>query len=58
VRRPDGSVVIVLSRDEPGDATVNWLPVPDGSFSAYLRLYLPREPALEGGWQPPPITRL
>ena len=58
VRRPDGSVVIVLSRDDPGDTTVNWLPVPRGSFSAYMRLYLPREPALDGRWQPPPITRL
>ncbi|MFZ4373251.1 MAG: DUF1254 domain-containing protein [Mycobacterium sp.] len=58
VRRPDGSVVIVLSQDEPGDTTVNWLPVPDGSFSAYMRLYLPGEPALDGRWQPPPITRL
>jgi len=58
VRRPDGSVVIVLSRDDPGDTTVNWLPVPRGSFSAYMRLYLPHEPALDGRWQPPPITRL
>jgi len=58
VRRPDGAVVIILSRDDPGDTTVNWLPVPGGSFSAYMRLYLPREPALDGRWQPPPITRL
>ena len=58
VRRPDGSVVIILSRDKPGDTSVNWLPVPGGSFSAYMRLYLPREPALDGRWQPPPITRL
>jgi len=58
VRRPDGSVVIVLSRDDPADTTVNWLPVPYGSFSAYMRLYLPHEPALDGRWQPPPITRL
>ena len=58
VRRPDGSVLIILSRDDPGDTTVNWLPVPCGSFSAYMRLYLPHEPALDGRWQPPPITRL
>jgi hypothetical protein len=58
VRRPDGSVVIVLSRDDPADTTVNWLPVPCESFSAYMRLYLPHEPALDGRWQPPPITRL
>jgi hypothetical protein len=58
VRRPDGSILIILSRDDPGAATVNWLPVPSGSFSAYMRLYLPHEPALDGRWQPPPITRL
>ena len=57
VRGPDGSVVIVLSRNDPGDDTVNWLPVPDGGFSAYMRLYLPREAALNGTWNPPAIQR-
>ena len=57
VRGPDGSITIVLAQSDPGDATVNWLPVPDASFSAYLRLYLPREAALDGSWDPPPIIR-
>lgn len=57
VRGPDGSVTIVLAQGDPGDATVNWLPVPDASFSAYLRLYLPRAAALDGSWKPPPIIR-
>lgn len=57
VRGPDGSVTIILAQGDPGDATANWLPVPDASFSAYLRLYLPRAAALDGSWQPPPIIR-
>jgi hypothetical protein len=57
VRGPDGSITIVLAQGDPGDATVNWLPVPDASFTAYLRLYLPRAAALDGSWKPPPIIR-
>ena len=57
VRGPDGSITIVMAQGDPGDATVNWLPVPDASFTAYLRLYLPRAAALDGSWKPPPIIR-
>ncbi len=35
----------------------NWLPVPDAPFSAYLRMYVPRQEALDGTWTPPPIQR-
>ncbi|MCX6481393.1 MAG: DUF1214 domain-containing protein [Mycobacterium sp.] len=57
VRRPDGSVDIIFSRTDPGDAGANWLPVPDAPFSAYLRMYVPRQEALDGTWTPPPIQR-
>lgn len=57
VRRPDGSVDIVFSRTDPGDAGANWLPVPDGSFSVYLRTYVPGPAALDGSWTPPGIQR-
>lgn len=58
VRRPDGSVDIVFARTDPGDGGANWLPVPDAPFSAYLRMYVPRQEALDGTWTPPPIQRL
>lgn len=55
IHRPDGSVDIIFSQREPGDSGANWLPVPDGEFSAYLRVYLPGRAVLTGLWTPPPI---
>jgi hypothetical protein len=58
VRRPDGSIDIVFALRDPGDPGANWLKVPAGGrFSAYLRMYWPEEPILDGTWRPPPITR-
>ena len=58
VHRPDGSVDIVFSRQDPADPGANWLPVPDGEFSAYLRVYVPGQAVLDGSWTPPPIEPL
>lgn len=58
VYQPDGSIDIVFARRDPGDPGVNWLKVPAlGRFSAYLRMYWPEQPILDGAWQPPPIVR-
>lgn len=58
VRRPDGSIDIVFALRDPGDPGANWLKVPAGGrFSAYLRMYWPDQPILDGTWQPPPIVR-
>lgn len=57
VRRPDGSIDIIFASQDPGDPDANWLPIPDDIFSAYLRIYLPKQAALEGSWRPPPILR-
>lgn len=57
VRQPDGSIDIIFAAQDPGDPAANWLPVPDGIFSAYLRIYLPQQAALDGSWRPPPIAR-
>jgi hypothetical protein len=55
-REPDGSLVIVIQRDEPsGDERARWLPAPDGPFYLVLRLYGPEEEALSGEWTPPPL---
>ena len=55
VHRADGSVDIVFSQQDPADPGANWLPVPDGEFSAYLRVYVPGGAVLDGSWTPPPI---
>ena len=56
VYRPDGSVDIVISRTDPQDPGANWLAAPFGGLSAYLRMYVPEEAALDRSWTPPPIT--
>ncbi|MEU4808222.1 DUF1254 domain-containing protein [Nocardia fluminea] len=61
VRAPDGSVEIAVQHQDPRPTvpTGNWLPIPaTGDFSLTLRLYAPREEALDGKWEPPPLTLL
>jgi hypothetical protein len=59
---PDGSLEVVLSATEPAapptGEPVNWLPVPDGRFVLMLRLYLPGDAVLTGGYEYPPIERI
>lgn len=55
----DGSLTILIQHDDPGGAdTDNWLPAPAGGFSLCMRLYAPRPEALDGRWNPPPLTRV
>ena len=49
----DGTLDIVLSKEAPED-TSNWLPVSDGDFHLFMRIYLPDMTALDT-WQPPVI---
>lgn len=53
VYNEDGSLDIVLSKDEPENAA-NWLPVGEGGFHLYLRIYLPEMEKLSD-WQAPEI---
>lgn len=57
ITRPDGSIDVVLSQQQPSDAGANWLQVPTGDFSVYLRIYAPEQAASEGTWLPPAIKR-
>ena len=50
----DGSVDVILSKDAPADTT-NWLPVGDGSFHLYMRIYTPDMNAIKT-WIAPIIT--
>lgn len=56
-RDKDGGITFYIQKTSPGkDKEVNWLPAPDGPFMAVLRLYWPKESALDGSWKNPPIT--
>ena len=58
IEKPDGSVVIVLSGEEPTEDDVNWLPTPDAGFRLNLRLYGPSKAAQNGHWAPPPTVKV
>ena len=49
----DGTLDLVLSKEAPED-TSNWLPVSDGEFHLFMRIYLPDMTALET-WEAPAI---
>ncbi|MVW71487.1 DUF1254 domain-containing protein [Bordetella sp. 15P40C-2] len=55
----DGSLDIYLSRNDPGtQKRANWLQTPqEGPFTLNMRLYSPKDLALDGGWAPPPVRR-
>ena len=53
-KNPDGSLTLYIQKDSPGaDKEPNWLPAPDGPVYVVMRLYWPKEVALEGTWKPP-----
>ena len=54
--KDDDSVDVILSKDAPEDTT-NWLPVGDGGFNLYMRIYTPDMDALEI-WTAPTITEI
>jgi hypothetical protein len=59
VRDDDGGVTVYIQHDSPGkDKEPNWLPAPEGPFSAIMRLYWPKAEALDGTWKLPPLTRV
>ncbi len=52
----DGSVTIYIQKDSPGpDKESNWLPAPNGPIYVAMRLYWPKEAALNGSWKPPAV---
>ena len=58
-RDADGGVTLLIQNESPGkDKEANWLPAPKGPFIMYLRLYWPKDAALEGKWTAPPVQEL
>lgn len=56
-KNKDGSLVIYIQKDSPGkENESNWLPAPDGPIYVVMRLYWPKDEALQGKWQPPVVT--
>lgn len=58
-KNPDGSLEIAIQHDSPGpELESNWLPSPDAGFSLTLRLYAPKQAAVDGTWKPAYPNRL
>ncbi len=58
VRDPDGGITMYVQNQSPGAAKeANWLPAPSGPFQMILRLYWPKEEALNGTWKTPRARR-
>ena len=56
---PDGSLDLYFQNASPGsDKGANWLPAPTGPFTLTMRLYAPKNEALTGKWNPPPVVKL
>ena len=55
-RGADGSVTLYLQHESPGaELESNWLPAPAGPIYVAMRLYWPKEEALNGTWKPPAL---
>jgi hypothetical protein len=58
VMNEDGSLTLYVQKESPGkDLEPNWLPAPDGPFVVVMRLYGPKEEALEGKWVAPALVK-
>ena len=59
VRDADGGLTLYIQNTSPGaDREANWLPAPAGPFSVIMRLYWPKDAALDGSWTAPPMNRV
>jgi hypothetical protein len=58
-RDPDGGYTIYIQSEAPGkQRESNWLPCPKGPFWTTLRIYWPKQAALNGKWKQPPLQRV
>lgn len=53
----DGGLTLLIQDEAPGkDKEANWLPAPKGPFFVAMRLYWPKDEAVEGKWTAPPVN--
>jgi hypothetical protein len=58
VKDADGGLTLYIQNKSPGkDKEPNWLPAPKGPFTIFMRIYWPKEAALDGTWKQPPMTK-
>ncbi len=58
-RDADGGVTLYIQNESPGKGReANWLPAPEGPFMMALRLYWPKEAALDGTWTAPKAVKV
>jgi hypothetical protein len=55
-KNADGGLTLYIQNESPGkELESNWLPAPKGPFAMYMRLYWPKEAALDGSWKAPKL---
>ncbi len=58
-KEEDGGITLYVQNDSPERGNVaNWLPAPGGPFLTVLRLYWPKEEAVDGTWKAPALERV
>ena len=56
---PSGSLTLYIQKDSPGQGQEsNWLPAPNAPPFIVMRIYWPKESALNGTWRPPAVQRI
>ncbi|MCC6411097.1 MAG: DUF1254 domain-containing protein [Saprospiraceae bacterium] len=59
VKDADGGITFYIQNVSPGKGKeANWLPAPSGPFFMALRLYWPKDEALNGTWTAPAIQKV
>ena len=54
----DGSLDLYFQNESSGkDKEANWLPAPKGPFVMAMRLYWPKEEAVDSKWTAPPAKK-
>jgi hypothetical protein len=55
----DGSLTLYVQKESPGaDKESNWLPTPNDTFYMIMRLYWPKQAALDGQWKPSAVQKV
>lgn len=56
-QQPAGQPPLPAAQPEEAVPEANWLPAPEGDFYMVMRIYIPKEEALNGTWKEPVVMR-